>query len=128
MTTHISGTTGVDKHQDGSVTNDDLAGGITSSKFTGNAVPLGVGQTWQDVSGSRVSGTTYTNDTGRPILVSVISTTGALTMIGVVSGLTVMNTVGAAGVRMTGQLLVPAGATYSVTASNSLFTSWMELR
>lgn len=33
---------------------------------------LGVGQTWQDVTGSRVLGVAYTNTTGRPIMVSFI--------------------------------------------------------
>ena len=32
---------------------------------------LGAGQTWQDMSGSRTAGTTYTNNTGRTIFVSV---------------------------------------------------------
>jgi hypothetical protein len=35
------------------------------------ALAVGVGQTWQDLSGSRVSGTSYQNTTGRPIMVSV---------------------------------------------------------
>ena len=33
---------------------------------------IGVGQTWQDVTASRASGVTYTNSTGKPILVSVV--------------------------------------------------------
>jgi len=33
---------------------------------------LGDGQTWQDVSGSRVSGTYYTNSTGKPIQIFAI--------------------------------------------------------
>lgn len=32
---------------------------------------IGVGQTWQDVSGSRVAGTSYQNTTGRPIMALV---------------------------------------------------------
>lgn len=41
--------------------------------YVDNSVPdtLGDGQTWQDMSGSRVAGTTYTNNTGRTIFVSV---------------------------------------------------------
>jgi hypothetical protein len=35
------------------------------------ATSIGVGQTWQSVIGSRSTGTTYTNSTGRPIMVSV---------------------------------------------------------
>ena len=33
---------------------------------------LGYGQTWQDVTSSRQLDTTYTNDTGKPIMISVI--------------------------------------------------------
>ena len=36
-----------------------------------NSSGLGVDQTWQDMSGSRVTGTTYTNSTGRTIFVSI---------------------------------------------------------
>jgi hypothetical protein len=32
---------------------------------------LGVGQTWTDVTSSRASGTTYTNSTGKPIMIAV---------------------------------------------------------
>lgn len=35
------------------------------------ASPIGVGQTWQDVSGSRAHSTSYQNTTGRPISVSI---------------------------------------------------------
>jgi hypothetical protein len=35
------------------------------------ASPIGVGQTWQDVSGSRAHSTSYQNTTGRPISVSL---------------------------------------------------------
>ncbi|QYM99291.1 phage tail protein [Pseudomonas protegens] len=38
---------------------------------------LGDGQAWQNVTASRVSGTVYTNTTGRPIFVQVSFTTGA---------------------------------------------------
>jgi hypothetical protein len=33
---------------------------------------IGVGQTWQNMTGSRASGVTYTNSTGKPIFVSII--------------------------------------------------------
>ena len=38
---------------------------------------VGVGQTWQDVSGSRVAGTSYRNTTGKPIMVSIRMTGGS---------------------------------------------------
>jgi hypothetical protein len=55
---------------------------LTSNGTTWTSSPLGVigvGQTWQNVKSSRSFGTTYTNSTGKPILVNVtgvLSTTG----------------------------------------------------
>jgi hypothetical protein len=55
---------------------------LTSNGSTWTSSPLGVigvGQTWQNVLSSRAFGTTYTNSTGKPILVNVnsqISITG----------------------------------------------------
>lgn len=36
-----------------------------------STAPIGWGQTWQDVSGSRTAGTSYRNTTGRPIMTSI---------------------------------------------------------
>jgi hypothetical protein len=55
---------------------------LTSNGTTWASSPLGVigvGQTWQNVLGSRAFSTTYTNNTGKPILVNV---TGELTSTG----------------------------------------------
>jgi len=41
---------------------------IATTAFVANSA-IGLGQTWQDVSGSRVAGTSYQNTTGRPIQV-----------------------------------------------------------
>ena len=38
--------------------------------YAPNLNPIGVGQTWKDVTASRAIGTTYTNDTSKPIQVS----------------------------------------------------------
>lgn len=37
--------------------------------------PFGVGQTWQDVTGSRAQSTNYVNNTGKTIFVNIYSTT-----------------------------------------------------
>ena len=54
---------------------------------------VGFSQTWQNVAGSRVLGTTYTNSTGKPIAVSVQvqSTTNGTNTI-VVAGVTAAQT------------------------------------
>lgn len=90
---------------------------------------LGYGQTWQNVTGSRVAGTTYTNTTGKPITLSITSGAVNNNSISVlVNGLSIYN--GAIGSSIpfahTAVVIVPPGATYSATAGGAL--TWMELR
>lgn len=93
---------------------------------------LGFGQTWQDVTGSRASGTTYYNTTGRPIFVSCRSPepTDGITMVNLtISGITVARGgYGRSGVGDNGADtccgIVPPGASYSCTG----YTAWYELR
>jgi len=92
---------------------------------------IGYGQTWQNVVSSRSLGTTYTNTTGRPIMVSVTtySTYNPATSI-TVSGVQVAysqpNTNGGNNAYASAIAIVPAGATYVVNGSNILL--WAELR
>jgi len=87
---------------------------------------LGFSQTWQNVSASRSTGTTYYNTTGKPILVSVrsdVSVNGVITVNGV-------QTVWAdQGPSNRGPLvtIVPPGQSYVITGSY-LSGSWSELR
>ena len=50
-------------------------GSVSQTMLATAVVPVGVGQTWQNVLSSRAFGTTYTNSTGRPIMVSVSAST-----------------------------------------------------
>lgn len=103
---------------------------------------IGVGQTWQDMKSDRVQGTTYTNSTGRPIVVSVSVTTNTrgggeseLNLVGHVD-----NTLVSANklfsfnqnYETTGVIIVPAGSTYKFEAQSSrnplTTTAWSELR
>lgn len=95
---------------------------------------LGLGQTWQDVTASRVAGTTYTNSTGKPIFLAIsvlnngiLNLTTFLQINSIViaktqfvfngDDITVLNAI------------VPNGATYKITASNAAFIQiWQELR
>jgi len=95
---------------------------------------LGVGQTWQDVTGSRVLDTTYTNSTGKPIVVSAGTHIGAgvyqLSLTAIINGTAVKigqgsNTTG--NTSAGGNVVVPAGATYKLTSGFTL-TYWLELR
>ena len=95
---------------------------------------IGVGQTWTNVAGSRSAGTTYTNSTGKPIMVAAYSSSSPSNGQGIVltiSGITVgygyfayatnqfVNTVYG---------IVPDGATYVVTVSSTSIAGWVELR
>ena len=92
-----------------------------------NAGIFGVGQTWQDVTGSRTLGAVYTNSTGRPIMV-MINAEGAR-----VSGTFTIGTVtkSIANIDWTQPytFVVPDGANYSFSlggATAGFF--WIELR
>ncbi|EOR05033.1 phage tail-collar fiber domain-containing protein [Acinetobacter tandoii] len=114
-----------------------LTGAITgSATFDGSGnisidtVGLGVGQTWQNLTASRSLATTYTNSTGKPIMVSVAweqSNQGEMTL--TVGGVAVdrgrQNQVGGGAAV---QAIVPAGATYSVTSTANTIAFWSELR
>lgn len=92
-----------------------------------DAKNLGLGQTWQDVSGSRAANTTYTNSTGKPIYVVIsnvlpTSATWNFTINGVVHA---VNGTATAQVRFCHNFIIPNGATYS---SNYAGAPWSELR
>jgi hypothetical protein len=96
----------------------------------GRVESIGVGQTWQDVTASRVLGTTYTNSTGKAILISVSTpntstpSSNALT----VNGTIVANNYTETGVLGTNlQTVVPILGKYSY-ASNKSIAKWTELR
>jgi hypothetical protein len=84
---------------------------------------LGYGQTWQNVTGSRASGVTYYNLTGRPIMVSLWSVSGNsyLAVNGV--DVTYQPSSGAC------VLVVPPGSSYRATLGSALANpGWYELR
>lgn len=101
-----------------------------SVEFPGGvAGVIGQGQTWQNVTSSRVAGTNYTNTTGKPIMITVYATqnVGSLTDIlvnGVVAARAQASTSGE-GVNVAA--IVPPGSVYSVSAGNTL-SYWAELR
>jgi hypothetical protein len=105
---------------------------LATTAFT---VDAGIGgtQTWQDVTASRVVGTTYTNSTGRPIEVAVTYTNDTANK---VTGLTINGVavyasgVGTANAASGFSLVVPVGATYKTANNGGTLTlvSWVELR
>ena len=117
-----------------------FAGQVNASAFSGSGAALtslpvlGVGQTWQDVTGSRAKDTTYTNSTSKPIMCMVmcnITTTGAANIVvgGVTIGFGYFNS--STNNSYTPMVfVVPPGTTYRLsTASGSItYISWSELR
>lgn len=85
---------------------------------------FGFGQTWQDVTGSRSSGTTFYNTTGRPIAVSA-GFTNTVNYTAVVGGVTVAPST--SGTFFT-TFIVPAGTSYSITSTSGTVATWRELR
>ena len=99
---------------------------VTSS----SVVSLGVGQTWQALTASRALDTTYTNTTGKPIMISVEAVaTGPQNLFFVIGGVR-MRSVGAwqAGVTVGATMIVPPGATYLVESAGWSGFNWFELR
>lgn len=96
-------------------------------------VPQEVGyrQTWQDVSASRSMGVTYTNTTGRPIIVqawgSTTSTTNSFKI--VADGIDVsLSAISSNNSSATVSAIIPPGITYSAVSSNVTLLKWLELR
>lgn len=105
----------------------------TSAAPTGG---IGDGQTWQDVTSSRAMGTTYTNSTGKPIMLvaralrNAVSTAGiGITMNGILIPIC-FSTNSDGGNEAVGSIIIPIGATYVLSViSESLSTySIYELR
>jgi hypothetical protein len=116
----------------GAVTGN-VTGNVTGSSgsCTGNAATattatnvtnaIGQGQTWQNVAGSRANGTTYTNSTGKPIMVSLtVIGTGTITVDGVVAAMSGVNNA----VNNLGAI-IPNGSSY-IVAGYTMY--WAELR
>lgn len=90
---------------------------------------LGVGQTWQNVTGSRVLGTTYYNTTGKPITVAVSNSGSGSQMSIVVNGAAIL-TSGSNGLNYAATFIVPPGGSYVVNQATPTvaIANWSELR
>jgi len=91
---------------------------------------LGIGQSWTQLSGSRVIGTTYTNTTGKPISVSVgLSVNVGVTAQAIVDSVTLGSLAnnGSGGNIYFMTFIVPVASTYRVAGATGV-VQWAELR
>lgn len=108
-------------------------GEVTVAKLANEAKPIGTNQTWQAVS--RTSGVTYTNTTGRPIMLvrSSVSSASANTGASIsIDGGTafIFSRAGSAygPASAAGAVIIPNGSTYVVTDILPGTISTFELR
>ena len=91
---------------------------------------LGLGQTWQNLTGARAVSTSYTNTTGKPIFVSFFGTClqdSAATL--TIDGLGIIGSVAYANTKGTFvNGIVPPGSTYYIAADGLAIFQWRELR
>jgi hypothetical protein len=108
---------------------------LTSNGTTWTSVApaggIGIGQTWQNVTGSRSGGSTYTNNTGKPIFVSVTSDGEQAGVRIIVGGNEILRQSGAliSGVMYANAtFIVPNGVTYRADFTAGVKYNWSELR
>lgn len=97
---------------------------------------LGYGQTWQNVTGSRTSGTTYYNLTGKPITLLILASSGAgnynsysVSINGGTSFVFMQGQNSSGASVMNGYLVIPPNTSYSLSSGTGAgFGSWYELR
>lgn len=94
---------------------------------------LGIGQTWQDVSGSRAVSTSYQNATPRPIMVHIRSNDATPRSVEVSADNTTWVSVGLIGTAASSgggprgaSFIVPPGHFYRMVGGT--FSAWAELR
>lgn len=91
--------------------------------------PLGLGQDWVNVKTSRTSGTTYTNNFGRPIQVMVYGYFSDGNFEIYING-KVVKIISSNTTYWIWNFdnIIPKGATYSITGTNNIISQWEELR
>ena len=98
--------------------NGNVAINPSNAATIAQSTDIGVGQSWQDMTGVRSNGVTYTNDTGKPIQIYAYQAPSGTAM--TISGVT-FPVHGSSMICV----VIPNGATYSIAGQTS---KWLELR
>ncbi|GFN25498.1 hypothetical protein ADE_11960 [Achromobacter denitrificans] len=118
----------------GAYAKSDLSFSVIASLKTQAAAILGIGQSWQDVTASRLAnGTVYVNPTDKPILVSVRGIgSGSSISLTLQTDAVVMARLGwpstFSGGTVGGSMIVPPRATYRAATDGIVSLVWMEYR
>jgi len=122
---------GVNVADDNELANVDAQVATKATLAEAQAYDLGVGQTWQDVTAGRSAGVTYTNTTGKPIMVAVKGSVNSSADIHIyINGVSIQSQQGtssAATVPHSITTVIPNGANYKVTSTFAPI-KWFELR
>ena len=100
-----------------------------SEKAVANIASIGINQTWQDMTGERQKNITYTNTTGRPILIKIMSknTNVRFGSYFEVNGAVLYKYWEESVSDQMHECLIPAGQTYKYVTDGSI-VQWFELR
>jgi hypothetical protein len=111
-----------------------ITNGAGSISIAASYAGIGDGQTWQTftIGTNRISGTTYTNSTGKPIMVLVTGADASgqgLNLSITVGGVVIATGSNSTTYRSAWSFIVPIGATYVLSWNTSAdFNRWTELR
>lgn len=114
---------------------------ITPAKLKGylDTKVLGINQTWQDMTATRSYAVTYTNNTGRPIVLYILSNRGyntsynfKVTLNGAFSFFSPIASTGTTSQTSVDNLIIPVGSTYKLENGDAggaaTILKWYELR
>jgi hypothetical protein len=125
-----NGTSGINSVAPGTAGNVLKSDGTVWASSTLKGIGIG-GEVWTNLTSSRALGTTYTNTRGYPIMISVNGTPSGTSGISVVingSGVYFnMAQWNGPGAYPAAAIIIPNGATYSVTMVSSGLSTWWEL-
>lgn len=89
---------------------------------------IGIGQTWQNMTVSRAIGTTYTNATTKPIMISVTKLGRAATTLYINNQVVSSVDYGDGNLQGSLSTIIPAGSTYKIEVYSGTIQGWWELR